>query len=153
MLSITLKIAVDAPIPSASVSTAITANPGVLRRFLTAYRMSCPNVSMFIPPFTRSPLRSTPTSGARGPPYPVEAGFSPALCSGGSFDPLLFLSHLRPHPPFILTPGHSKSCQIFETRPTNTHPSSRLPNNGYPYLVIHILGGERTSVPPCFRTS
>src|SRR5207302_10341880 len=49
MLSITLKIAVDAPIPSAKVSTAITANPGVLRRFLSAYRTSCPSVSMVAP--------------------------------------------------------------------------------------------------------
>src|SRR6266478_1134511 len=84
------------------------------------------------PPFTRSPLRSTPTSGARGPAYPVEAGFSPALCSGGAFNPFLLLSHLRTHPPLSSMPRNSKSYQIFETRPTKTHPSSRLPNNGYP---------------------
>src|SRR5258708_12881665 len=64
MLSITLKIAVDAPIPSASVSTAIAANPGVFPRFLTAYRISCTSVSMCTPisistRFDRPPLQST----------------------------------------------------------------------------------------------
>src|SRR6266403_2505396 len=131
MLSITLKIAVDAPIPSASVSTAITANPGVLRRFLTAYRMSCPNVSMFIPVHS-IPASINPYFRGSRPPYPVEAGFSPALCSGGALDPFLLLSHLRTHAPLSSTPRHSKNCPIFETRPTNTHPSSRLPNDGYP---------------------
>jgi len=37
MFSITLKIAVDRPNPSASVKTATTANPGV-PQFLSAYR-------------------------------------------------------------------------------------------------------------------
>src|ERR1700682_3867321 len=59
-LSITLKIAVDAPIPSASVSIAIAANPGVFPRFLTAYRTSCPSVSIFTPQFDQHPDRSTP---------------------------------------------------------------------------------------------
>src|SRR5882762_3281159 len=103
MLSITLKIAVDAPIPSASVSIAIAANPGVFPRFLTAYRISCTSVSMCTPisistRFDRPPLQSTllqstllqstrssidplqslPTSAPSGP-RSVEAGFSPAL--------------------------------------------------------------------------
>src|SRR6267143_167707 len=65
MLSITLNIAVDAPIPSASVSIAIAANPGVFPRFLSAYRISCPSDSIFTPtsistPFDRPPLQSTP---------------------------------------------------------------------------------------------
>src|SRR5258705_9415068 len=104
MLSITLKIAVDAPIPSASVSIAIAANPGVFPRFLSAYRISCPSVSIFTPtsistPFDRPPLQSTPlqstllqstllqstllqltlTSAHLFPANPVEAGatFSP----------------------------------------------------------------------------
>src|SRR5882762_6098214 len=64
MLSITLKIAVDAPIPSASVSIAIAANPGVFPRFLSAYRISCPSVSIFTPTsistqFDQPPLQST----------------------------------------------------------------------------------------------
>ena len=56
MLSITLNIAVDAPIPSASVITATAANPGVFRRFLNAYRTSCPSVSMVAPQFRRCPF-------------------------------------------------------------------------------------------------
>jgi hypothetical protein len=36
MLSITLKIAVEAPIPRASVTTATKANPGAFRKFLSA---------------------------------------------------------------------------------------------------------------------
>jgi hypothetical protein len=51
---------VDAPIPSASVSIAIAANPGVFPRFLTAYRKSCPSVSIFTPQFDQHPVRSTP---------------------------------------------------------------------------------------------
>src|SRR5258708_37690328 len=94
MVSITLKIAVDAPIPSASVSTAIAANPGVFPRFLTAYRISCTSVSMCTPisistRFDRpplqstllqsTPLQSTLTSAHLFPTNPVEAGatFSP----------------------------------------------------------------------------
>src|SRR5882762_9235303 len=46
MFSITLKMAVDAPIPSASVKIATTANPGVFLMFLSAYRTSCPSVSI-----------------------------------------------------------------------------------------------------------
>src|SRR5882762_54156 len=108
MLSITLKIAVDAPIPSASVSIAIAANPGVLPRFLSAYRISCTSVSMCTPisistRFDRPPLQSTPASttplhspllqstrssidplqslptSAPSGPRSEEAGFSPAL--------------------------------------------------------------------------
>jgi hypothetical protein len=51
MLCITLKIAVDAPIPSANVRIATTANPGVFLMFLNAYRTSCPNVSIVSPQF------------------------------------------------------------------------------------------------------
>jgi len=94
---------VDAPIPSASVSIAIAANPGVFPRFLTAYRISCTSVSMCTPisistRFDRPPLQSTllqstllqstrssidplqslPTSAPSGP-RSEEAGFSPAL--------------------------------------------------------------------------
>jgi len=36
MLSITLKMAVDAPIPNASVMAATAANPGAFRKFLSA---------------------------------------------------------------------------------------------------------------------
>src|ERR1700682_5240064 len=67
-LSITLKIAVDAPIPSASVSIAIAANPGVFPRFLTAYWTSCPSVSIFTPQFDQHPDRSTPPQSTP-PPY------------------------------------------------------------------------------------
>jgi hypothetical protein len=49
MLSITLKIAVEAPIPSAKVTTATTAKPGAFRKFLSAYRTSCPKVPIFAP--------------------------------------------------------------------------------------------------------
>src|ERR1700741_1838663 len=46
MFSRMLKIAVDAPIPSASVTTATIAKPGAFTRFLSAYRMSCPSDSI-----------------------------------------------------------------------------------------------------------
>src|SRR5438046_1349515 len=60
MLSMTLKMAVEAPIPKASVMIATVANPGVFLRFLNAYRMSCPSVSMMNP----LPLRRLPKPGA-----------------------------------------------------------------------------------------
>src|SRR5690348_2529364 len=64
MLLMTLKMAVEAPIPSASVMIATAANPGVFVRFLNAYRMSCPSVSMMNPlPWERgvqAPLNSLP---------------------------------------------------------------------------------------------
>src|ERR1700676_291846 len=114
MLSITLKIAVDAPIPSASVRIAITANPGVFPRFLTAYRTSCPSVSMCTPQFDHPPLPSPLASATPGPTHPIVSGGtcpacpehlgdpvgSPALsvrCSGGSSDPL-FLLFQSTHP-------------------------------------------------------
>ncbi len=61
MFSITLKMAVDAPIPSASVSAATMANPGVFRKFLSAYRISCPSVSMESSAATGSLRRLYPT--------------------------------------------------------------------------------------------
>src|SRR5580704_4161379 len=49
-LSITLKIAVDAPIPNASVTIAVSANPRPFQRVRTAYRISCRRVSTSILP-------------------------------------------------------------------------------------------------------
>src|SRR5437016_2112043 len=71
MLSITLKIAVEAPIPSASVMIATTANPGAFPKFLNAYRRSCPQV----------PMLGLPPQRLHAP-----------LLSYGSLDPLLALS-------------------------------------------------------------
>src|SRR6267143_4898356 len=120
MLSITLKIAVDAPIPSASVSIAIAANPGVFPRFLSAYRISCPSVSIFTPTsistqFDQPPLQPTPTllnpySAALFPANPVEAGATcPAypehlgdqVGSPGSF-PSVVVAGLQTRPFFSL---------------------------------------------------
>src|SRR4029453_6317451 len=47
-----LKIAVFAPIPKLSVSTAISVNPGYLRSIRPLYRRSCQIVSMSPPPLT-----------------------------------------------------------------------------------------------------
>src|SRR6202022_4404101 len=44
--SITLKIAVDAPMPRARVTTATIAKPGLLASVRKARRMSCQSVSM-----------------------------------------------------------------------------------------------------------
>src|SRR5467141_2025897 len=111
MLSITLKIAVDAPIPSASVSTAIAANPGVFPRFLTAYRISCTSVSMCTPisistRFDRPPLQSTPlqstplqsnlTSAHLFPANPVEAGPTCPACPEHLRDPVGTPALFRP---------------------------------------------------------
>src|SRR6266850_1827689 len=115
MLSITLKIAVDAPIPSASVSIAIAANPGVFPRFLSAYRISCPSVSIFTPtsistPFDRPPLQSTPlqsalqstllqltlTSAHLFPANPVEAGATCPACPEHLGDPVGTPALFRP---------------------------------------------------------
>src|SRR5271169_3366606 len=45
----TLKIAVFAPMPMASVSTATTANPGFFASMRQPYRMSCSKVSICLP--------------------------------------------------------------------------------------------------------
>ena len=46
-----LKMAVLAPMPTASVTTAMRVKPGRLKRFLSAYRMSPKRLSMIGPPF------------------------------------------------------------------------------------------------------
>src|SRR5439155_6789167 len=48
-LSITLKIAVEAPMPNASVITATTAKPGLFASVRTANRTSCRTVSIETP--------------------------------------------------------------------------------------------------------
>src|SRR5260370_13031036 len=108
-LSITLKIAVDAPIPSASVSIAIAANPGVFLRFLTAYRISCPSVSMCTSSsidlrFNQSLLQQLqappiPSRRAELSPMGREPGSFPSA-AGRSLKPALLLLHFRPPPPF-----------------------------------------------------
>ena len=46
-----VKMPVFAPMPSASVSTATPANPGLLPRLRSPYRMSCQIVTIIQPPF------------------------------------------------------------------------------------------------------
>src|SRR5713101_8024781 len=70
MLSITLKIAVDAPIPSARVIMATMANPGVFPRFLSAYRISCPSVPMSISLFPRIRFVRHRRGGSLDPFFP-----------------------------------------------------------------------------------
>src|SRR5215204_1563731 len=51
--SMTEKMAVFAPMPSASVNTATAANPGCLARVRTAYRTSFKRVLIVLTPFSR----------------------------------------------------------------------------------------------------
>src|SRR5438046_3845120 len=100
-LSITLKIAVDAPIPSASVSIAIDANPGVFPRFLEAYRLSCHSVPMRTSQFGRPRFHLSFNS----------ATSSPVTRNGRSSDPLFPLFQLRTPSQLSSTPSTPKSRQ------------------------------------------
>src|SRR5260370_2312955 len=121
-LSITLKIAVDAPIPSASVSIAIAAHPGVFLRFLTAYRISCPSVSMCTSSSIDLRFNQSLLQQLQAPPIPSRrAELAPMGREPGSFpssavrssDPFLLLFHLRTHPQLSSTPPILKSHTPF----------------------------------------
>src|SRR5882762_3532967 len=110
MLSITLKIAVDAPIPSASVSIAIAANPGVFPRFLSAYRISCPSVSLFTPSsistqFDRPQLQSTLLQSTLLQSTPLHSTLLQSTRS--SIDPLQSLPTSAPSGPRSVEAGFS----------------------------------------------